>query len=124
MQTRADAQLLRDYAEHGAEAAFTELVGRHTNLVYSAALRQVESPDVAAEIAQSVFTSLARGAKTLAPKLAADASLAGWLCRSARNLSLNHRRGEFRRLTRERHAMEQILAGAGTGPDWETLRRV
>src|SRR4029079_19370613 len=45
MQTQSDAWLLRDYAERDAEAAFTELVQRHTNLVYSAALRQVESPD-------------------------------------------------------------------------------
>jgi RNA polymerase sigma factor (sigma-70 family) len=124
MQTCSDARLLRDYAERGAEPAFTELVQRHTNLVYSAALRQVESPDIAAEIVQSVFLSLARGAKALSPKLAANASLAGWLCRSARNLSLNHRRDEFRRHTRERHAMEQIHAGTETGPDWETLRRV
>jgi RNA polymerase sigma factor (sigma-70 family) len=68
--------------------------------------------------------SLARGAKTLSPKLAADASVAGWLCRIARNLSLNHRRSEFRRQTRERHAMEQILAEPGAEPDWETLRQV
>src|SRR5262245_51484054 len=100
MQTHSDARLLRDYAERHAEAAFTELVQRHANLVYSAALRQVESPDVAGEIVQSVFVSLARGAKALSPKLAAGASLAGWLCRSARNLSLNHRRDEFRRHTR------------------------
>jgi len=124
MQSKPDAQLLRDYAEHGAETAFTELVARHTNLVYSAAFRQVESPDIAAEIAQNVFVSLARGAKTLAPKLAVGASLAGWLCRSARNLSLNHRRNEFRRQTRERQAMEQLIATPDATPDWEPLRRV
>src|SRR5262245_61547524 len=99
MMPRSDAQLLRDYAEHRTEAAFTELVQRHTNLVYSAAFRQVESSDVAAEITQNVFIDLARRAIDLSPRLATDASLAGWLCRSARNLSLNHRRDEFRRLT-------------------------
>jgi RNA polymerase sigma factor (sigma-70 family) len=124
MQTNSDARLLRAYAVHGVDAAFAELVQRHTNLVYSAALRQVESPDVAADIAQKVFISLARGAETLAPKLSADASLAGWLCRSARNLSLNHRRDEFRRLNRERHAMEQITSTSGDAPDWEKLSRV
>ncbi|HEX5220711.1 MAG TPA: sigma-70 family RNA polymerase sigma factor [Verrucomicrobiae bacterium] len=124
MQPKSDAQLLRDYAQHGVEAAFTELVQRHTNLVYSAALRQVESPDVAAEIAQNVFIGLARSAKSLSTKLAAEASLAGWLCRSARNLSLNHRRDEFRRLTRERHAMEQLISISDDMPDWEHLRHV
>src|SRR5437899_3459451 len=119
MHTQADAQLLREYAEHGTEAAFTELVTRHTNLVYSAALRQVESPDIAAEVAQSVFIGLARGAGLLVARLAEDASLAGWLCRSARNLSLNFRRDEFRRHSRERLAMEDLDLNSETAPDWE-----
>lgn len=123
MQPTSDAQLLRDYAQHHADAAFTELVQRHTNLVYSAAVRQVDSPDVAAEIAQNVFIGLARSARNLSPKLSPDASLAGWLCRSARNLSLNHRRDEFRRLTRERHAMEQLTI-SDDAPNWEHLRCV
>lgn len=124
MQPQSDAQLLRAYAEHGNEPAFTELVQRHTNLVYSAALRQVEVPATAAEISQNVFVSLARDAKNLGPKLTSEASLAGWLCRSARNLSLNHRRDEFRRVTRERHAMEQLLSTSDAAPDWDKLRRV
>jgi len=124
MQPKSDAQLLRDYAARGAETAFTELVQRHTNLVYSAALRQVEQPDVAAEITQTVFVGLARSAKTLAPKLIAEASLAGWLCRSARNLSLNHRRDEYRRQTRERLAMEQLISAPQAAPNWDHLRGV
>src|SRR5437762_13418419 len=102
MQPKSDAELLREYAEHGTEAAFAEIVTRHTNLVYSAALRQVPSPDVAAEVAQSVFIGLARGAGLLSPRLAEDASLAGWLCRSARNLPVNFRRDEVRRHSVER----------------------
>ncbi len=124
MQPESDAQLLRRYAECGAETAFTELVRRHTNLVYSAALRQVDSSDAAAEIAQSVFIGLARDAQSLSPRIGPDASLAGWLCRSARNLSLNFRRDEFRRQTRERQAMEQLTSLPESAPDWERLRRV
>jgi RNA polymerase sigma factor (sigma-70 family) len=125
MPSDSDAQLLRAYAERGAETAFAELVQRHTNLVYSAAMRQVESPAIAAEITQSVFVSLAHGAKTLVPRLAPEASLAGWLCRCAYNLSRNHRRDEFRRSTRERLAMEQMNAAAPDATlDWEKLRRV
>ena len=124
MQPKSDAQLLREYAEHGAETAFAEIVSRHTNLVYSAALRQVDSPDLAADVAQSVFVGLARAARSLSRKLADSASLAGWLCRSARNISLNLRRDEFRRHSRERQAMENLDSIPDATPDWERLRPV
>ncbi|PYJ86700.1 MAG: hypothetical protein DME22_04300 [Verrucomicrobia bacterium] len=124
MQPKSDAQLLREYVQNGAESAFAEIVARHTNLVYSAALRQVDSPDIAAEVAQSVFIGLARGARSLSPKLAGNGSLAGWLCRSARNISLNLRRDEFRRHSRERQAMENLDSTPDTTSDWERLRPV
>lgn len=121
MQPKSDAQLLREYAESGSEPAFTELVTRHTDLVYSAALRQVPSSDLACDVAQNVFTSLARGARTLAGKLNPDASLAGWLCRCTRNLALNLRRDDFRRHSRERQAMETLHPSPETAPDWDRL---
>ncbi len=124
MNPKSDSELLREYAEHGQEGAFAEIVNRHTNLVYSAALRQVNSPDVAAEVAQGVFVGLARGARALCARLTEDATLAGWLCRSARNVSLNLRRNEIRRHSRERLAMEQLDPTPVTGPDWEKLRPV
>ena len=121
MQPKSDAQLLREYAESGSESAFTELVTRHTDLVYSAALRQVSSSDLACDVAQNVFTSLACGARTLAGKLNPDASLAGWLCRCTRNLALNLRRDDFRRHSRERQAMENLHPSPETAPDWDRL---
>jgi RNA polymerase sigma factor (sigma-70 family) len=121
---KSDAELLREYAKGGWDSAFAELVGRHTNLVYSAAFRQADSADAATEITQSVFVDLARGAAALAPRLAAEASLAGWLCRSARNQALNFRRSEFRRHARERLAMEQLLPASENAPDWDRLRPV
>jgi RNA polymerase sigma factor (sigma-70 family) len=124
MQSKADAELLKEYADCGAEAAFSEIVRRHTNLVYSAALRQADSTGAAAEIAQSVFVDLARRAVTVAARLSAEASLAGWLCRSARNQALNFRRNEFRRHARERLVMEQLIPNFQNSPDWERLRPV
>ena len=59
-----DAQLLRQYAE-GSEAAFGELVSRYVNLVYSAALRQTGNVQHAQDVAQTVFTTLARKARAL-----------------------------------------------------------
>src|SRR5262249_33511189 len=101
-----------------------ELVHRHTNLVFSAAMRQVCLPEAAAEIAQNVFLGLARGAQGLLSRLSAEASLAGWLCRSTRNLSLNFRRDEFRRQSRQRKVMEQLVTTSEDAPDWEPLCRV
>ena len=75
MTEASDAQLLRDYVEHGHEAAFHEIVVRHTDAVYSAALRQVISPALARDVAQSVFTDLARKAPSLARTLDAKGSL-------------------------------------------------
>ena len=122
MDERSDVELLRDYAGAGQEAAFQELVARYTDLVYSAALRQVDSPDVAGDIAQSVFTDLARKAGPLAEKSPANGSLAGWLHRGTRYLALNHHRDTRRRLRNERQAMEQLLINSESAPDWEHIR--
>ena len=118
----SDVQLLRDYAEGGHEAAFRELVTRHTDLVYSAALRQVNSPDLAGDIAQGVFTDLARKARQVAAQMPGGHSLAGWLHRSTRYAALKHWRDTRRRLAHERQAMEQLLINAESAPDWERIR--
>jgi len=126
MQARSDAQLLRDYAEARDEAAFRELVTRYTDLVYSAAFRQVESAATASDIAQSVFTDLARkpGALVGSSTDASAKSLAGWLHRATRFAALNHLRDTRRRLTHERQAMEQLLTNSDPAADWEQIRPV
>jgi len=122
MHEQSDVQLLRDYAEGGHEAAFRELVTRHTDLVYSAALRQVNSPDLAGDIAQGVFTDLARKARQVAAQMPDGNSLAGWLHRSTRYAALNHWRDTRRRLANERQAMEQLLINSEPAPEWELIR--
>ena len=122
MHEPSDVQLLRDYAEGGREAAFRELVARHTDFVFSAALRQVNSPDLAGDIAQGVFTDLARKAQPLGRQT--PGSLAGWLHRSTRYAALNHLRDTRRRLAHERQAMEQLLINSESAPDWERIRPV
>ena len=124
MNEQSDVQLLCDYAEGGNETAFRELVTRHTDLVYSAALRQVDSPDIAGDLTQGVFTDLARKARLLAGKMPAGISLAGWLLRGMRYAALNHLRNTRRRLTNERQAMEQLIINSESAPDWERIRPV
>jgi RNA polymerase sigma factor (sigma-70 family) len=122
MQRHADAQLLRDYAQCGAEAAFREIVERHADFVYSAALRQTESPDQARDITQTVFTDLARKAATVSQKLTPESSLAGWLYRSTRFAVLKGLRADRRRLAYERQAMEHLATFTEPAPDWEDVR--
>jgi RNA polymerase sigma factor (sigma-70 family) len=124
MHEQADAQLLREFAEHGNDSAFREIVIRHTDFVYSVALRCVNSPDLASDIAQSVFTDLSRKARSLADKLADNASLVGWLYRSTRFAALNQLRDDHRRRAHERQAMEQLLAHSEAGPDWDRIRPI
>ena len=124
MQTKSDAQLLRDYAAHGSEPAFAGIVARHTDLVYSAAWRQTGSPELAREIAQSVFTDLARKARALAGGLTPEASLTGWLYRSTRYEVLTVLRDERRRQAHQRLVMEHFNPAAETAPDWQHIAPV
>ena len=71
MNEQTDQQLLRDYAERQSEAAFAAIVHRYTDLVYSAALRMVGSPDAGRDVTQSVFVVLARNARQLTDRPAA-----------------------------------------------------
>lgn len=112
-----DHELLRDYAATGSEAAFNELVSRYTDLVYSAALRQVGEPEAARDVAQGVFVDLARKAAALK----ADTLLAGWLFRSTRYAALNELRSRKRRQERERQAMQFLDSPSEPAPDWEQI---
>ena len=122
MQDKSDAELLQDYAGRGQKTAFREIVTRHADLVFSAALRQVNSPDLASDITQEVFMDLARKARKVAGRLTADATLAGWLFRSTRYAALNHLRDDRLRVEHERQAMEQLLTDTSPAPDWERVR--
>lgn len=97
-----DLNLLEDYTRSGSEKAFTTLVSRHLNLVYSAALRQVGSSQLAEEVSQSVFSELARNAAKFRP----DTVLAAWLYQVARRTAIDVVRRESRRQLREKIAVE------------------
>src|SRR6266571_4070907 len=113
-----DAQLLRRYTEEGAEPAFGELVTRHIDLVYSAALRVVGGDrHLAQDVTQTVFADLARKAGSLRR----GAVLAGWLYRHTCFTAAKAVRAERRRRIREKTAMEMIALQDNTEPNWEEI---
>ena len=118
MNEATDQRLLYEYAEQKSETAFAELVRRHVDLVYSAALRMVRDADVAKDVTQNVFVALAQQAR----QLCARAALEGWLHCTARNLAGKTVRSEVRRRAREQEAvaMNQIFSAnlIPIGPGW------
>ena len=91
---------MREYADQHSEAAFSELVRRHVDLVYSAASRMVRDAQQAEDVAQATFVALASNAR----RLSSQPVLAGWLHITARNLAVKVVRSESRRRTREQEA--------------------
>ncbi len=111
-----DQELIRDYAADGSQAAFTALVNRYVDLVYTAARRQVQSPDLAEEVTQTVFIALARHARELKP----GTPLAAWLYLVTRRAALDALRRESRRLVREQTAFE-LAAMKSNSPAWSQI---
>jgi RNA polymerase sigma factor (sigma-70 family) len=111
-----DTQLLQEYAM-GSEQAFRELVERYVNLVYSAAIRHLEEAQLAQDVVQTVFTALARKARTL-PR---DVILGGWLYRHTCFVASQAARTERRRRARDRQALDMTAFNDQPEPDWERL---
>lgn len=118
-----DAELLQRYVAQRDERAFTELVQRYLGLVFAAALRRTNGRShLAEEIAQKVFSDLARKA----PALARHPALSGWLYRTTRYTAIDAIRAEQRRekLTESLRAMSDDDSPIDPSVDWERLRPV
>ena len=116
-----DATLLRRYADDRSEAAFAEVVKRHLDLVYSAALRRTGGDTHrAADVVQQVFGALARDAR----RLSRHSVLQAWLHTATRNASLNLMISEHRRKARESEAagLGTEASGGAESPDWERIK--
>ena len=116
MKSTNDLDLLGEFTRDQSQDAFTALVQRHLNLVYCAGLRQVRSPQLAEEVAQSVFTDLARDAARLKP----DTLLTAWLYEVTRRTAINVVRGEARRQLREKISLEMNAMNANDD-DWTQI---
>lgn len=84
-----DQSLLKRFNKSGSEEAFRSLVARHLGMVLGVAERRTGNRTVAEEVAQDVFTVLARKARGLNGR----DSLTGWLYRTTLNeCAMAHRR--------------------------------
>jgi len=116
-----DGSLLREFAERGAHDAFAEVVRRHLDLVYSAALRHVNGDAaLAQDVSQQVFVALAHRAGLLAR----HPVLTGWLYTTTHFLAAKAVRAERRRRAREQtaQAMNDLHSSPAPATDWSRLR--
>jgi RNA polymerase sigma factor (sigma-70 family) len=123
MTTLEDSELLRRYAADQSEAAFAELVRRHLPAVYPCAVRQVGGDThLAEDVAQMVFTTLARKASSLRERQ----TIGGWLYRTTHFAARDVVRVERRRRAREQEAqtMNESMIGPEPAIDWERLHPV
>ena len=93
MSQSSDQDLLREYAQGGSDAAFSELTRRYVDLVYTAALRLVRDNGLAEDVSQSVFLALAKNCR----HLRRTARLPAWLHQTTHHLAANAVRYEVRR---------------------------
>lgn len=113
-----DSVLTGQYADHQSETAFTELVRRHINLVYSVAFRFTGNSTDAQDITQAVFVILARKAANLRRR----DSLTGWLYEVTRLTARQHLRTRARQQARDHEAyMQSTFDPSGGDPLWLQL---
>lgn len=111
-----DADLLGRYLQAGDERAFATLVRTHERLVIGTAARVTGNAELARDVAQLVFATLAQKAWLLTDRMC----LAGWLHHAARHIALRTLRSETAR--QRRH--EQIASETPATPEndvWPTL---
>ncbi|MDB6024229.1 MAG: hypothetical protein JWM68_452 [Verrucomicrobiales bacterium] len=117
MQENSDKNLLRQFAENHSEEAFATLVARYVNLVYSVALRHVDSPHQAEEVTQAVWIILAKKAHGLRHL----ESLSSWLFETSRLTAANFMRSEIRRTHREQEVYMQSLSHESESAAWAEI---
>src|SRR5687768_8874453 len=127
-----DFELLRQYVTDRSHAAFAELVRRHVDHVYSAALRQTaRDSDAAEEVTQRCFILLAEKAPAL---VAGDPQvlLGGWLFNAVRFIARDVLRKEERRARHEQKAAEMAdmrrassrqAAAQPRDPEWKEVEQ-
>jgi RNA polymerase sigma factor (sigma-70 family) len=103
-EERTDAELLRDFNQSQNDAAFAQLVRRHINVVYSAAVRETREHHLAQDVVQATFIVFSRKAQSIRAEM-----LTGWLFKTALNIARNANTMRHRRQRYEQAASEESL---------------
>lgn len=115
-----DFRLLRRYATEGAESAFRELVDRYLGMVLGCAERATGNRETAQEVAQSVFTVLARKAGTIREGV----PLGAWLHRATVYEASRSRHRELRRREKMKAFANHMKTDGETTATSETWKEV
>src|SRR5579862_7038272 len=89
----SDASDIRTFAASRDSAAFTRLVHRHIDMVYSLCRRELRDAHLAEDATQAVFILLAGKAS----RFTGNERLTGWLYQTSINCCRNARRTQSRR---------------------------
>lgn len=99
----------------GDPRAFTELVHRHQDRVYSLTCRMLGDPQEAEDLAQDVFVSVHRHL----PRFRGECRLSTWIYRITRNHCLNR----LKRRVHEANAREAAFRDGGSGAEGFAVTR-
>lgn len=111
----SDRELLQPYSQNQDADAFTELVRRHSGLVFGVCVRATGNAEDAEDAAQGCFMVLARNAK------AVTSSVSGWLQLRALSRAIDVIR---KRSTRRRHEEDPMTADqSSSDSSWEEIAR-
>lgn len=112
----SDANLLANYVRNGDEGAFAALVTLHERMVIGTAWRRTGDAELARDIAQEVFATLAQKAAWLTGR----STIAGWLYTTTVHLASRVRQSEAARRLREERFSEGT-SDAPNGTNWQLL---
>lgn len=112
-----DFELLHRFVETDSQEAFSQLVDRYLNLVYSVCLRETHDAVLAQDVTQTVFLTLFHKA----PSIRKGTPLAGWLFKTSRFASKNAVRHELRRRAGEQELIQAMEQSAQHTSTWQPI---